>query len=74
MENRVYDEDETEQPSRSESKVSEVSASDVTKGETETQGDPDVLERANLAIKMGLEILDKAFDKVNKYNIPLGII
>ena len=65
VENRVYDEDETEQASRPESKVSESPSTDVTK-DTESHGDSDVLERANRAVMMGLEILDKAFDKVTQ--------
>lgn len=66
MENRVFDEDETEH-SRPESKAaSEASSSDVTKEEGDSSADPDVLSRANSAVKMGLDILDDAFDEVMK--------
>lgn len=66
VENRVFDEDETEH-SRPESKAaSEASSSDVTKEEGDSSADPDVLSRANSAVKMGLDILDDAFDEVMK--------
>ncbi|KAI6652111.1 WASH complex subunit FAM21C isoform X1 [Oopsacas minuta] len=64
VENRVYDEDETEH-TRSESKAkSEIDNTDVIKDETDGSADSEVLNRANQAVQMGLEILDDAFDQV----------
>ena len=72
MENRVFDEDETDH-TRTESSASDAAPSEEDKEEADSSGDGKVLERANQAVMMGLGILENAFDQVSSCSYCLGL-